>query len=173
MRCFQFCVLIFFWLLCGPMLSQEIVPADSLNQFDSKGKKDGVWIEYISEYFCPVKKEKKATYFRYVKYQHGVIFHTSILKFNFISKKQNRIVTPVKIDSMNKPVMLDGKFDFYDAKKNTIFMTCFFKNGWLEKMIGYDVTGKYMAMEMDYLEKYSGIESSYLFTYYNEKKGFR
>lgn len=165
-----FFVFLFSLLFVEKSHSQSEIPKDSVNQFDNNGKKDGVWIEYISEYFCPAKKKGKATYFRYVTYQHGEQFYTSILKYNFISKKQNRIVTPFQIDSINKPVILNGTFYFYDAKKQTIFMTCIFKNGWLEKMIGYDVNGIYVAMEMDYLEKYNGIESSYLLTYYNEKR---
>lgn len=158
-------VLVIFIILNDRSFSQNVAIVDTINQYDSKGKKDGVWIEYLSKSFRVVRNDNKAKYYRYVRYQHGVLFHLYIINKLFIYK--TRVVTRDTSDSLNKPILLDGIYDVYIDKKDKIIARCRFNDGWLIEDTTYSWTGQ-IEVTIDFLKKYNNIECSDLKKLYNE-----
>jgi len=158
-------VLVIFIILNDRSFSQNVAIVDTINQYDSKGKKDGVWIEYLSKSFRVVRNDNKAKYYRYVRYQHGVLFHLYIINKLFIYK--TRVVTRDTSDSLNKPILLYGIYDVYIDKKDKIIARCRFNDGWLIEDTTYSWTGQ-IEVTIDFLKKYNNIECSDLKKLYNE-----
>lgn len=147
------------------LLAQKVVIGDTINQYDEKGKKNGVWIEYLSDDFRIVKKEKRASFYRYVRYQHGVLFHLYIINKNFIYK--TRVETSVPSDSVVKPILLDGLYNVFFDKTDKILARCRFEEGWLIEDTTYSWTGQ-IEVTIDFSEKYNGIVCSDIKKLYDE-----
>lgn len=145
--------------------SQNLSSHDrSINQHDGSGKKHGVWIEYYNSSFRTVKKEEKAVYYRYVQYQHGTCFHTSIIPKGFL--KKTIIISDNINDSIHKPILLNGNYWIYDHNKR-LLGKCFFDSGWLISDTSYHWNGAISSI-IDYSKKYENFECSNVKYLFNE-----
>ena len=164
-------LIISFWLILTCITNDRLysqnmdIPKDSLNQYDDNGKKHGIWVEYLNENFRVVKKEKKAMFYRYVKYQHGVNFYQSIIPKGYFSRTY--IKSKSLNDSIRKPVLLCGDYYILITKKNKIYGKCSFSEGWLVNDTAYNWNGSIGAI-INFTNKYNNIDYSFFKQLFDE-----
>src|SRR5258708_1106864 len=86
--------------------------ADTLNQYDANGKKNGKWILYYNEYWKVVNDSSKACYYAYTYYDHGM---RTITEATWGSK-EGKLIDSSTSNSIGKIKLLDGKYTWYDKK---------------------------------------------------------
>lgn len=103
-------ILIFF-LFFGHFLIGQI-KNDSLNQFNSHHKKNGLWKVYLTENLIQTKDTTKACYYGYNYYDNGqlVILIASSQPYK---KKAIKIVRSGEKPKAGQPLLLNGNFKFY------------------------------------------------------------
>jgi hypothetical protein len=145
---------------------------DTLNQVDEKRKKVGYWVELLSSDFKIVKKEKKATYFRFVYYQNDTRFDSGLMSATY---KQFLIKTKQKTKE-GEITILNGHYSMYDPKTNTLIKEFAFRNGKISFLKEYYKNGV-LGAELNYDRKFKDYEYSHFIAHYNENgnilmKGF-
>jgi hypothetical protein len=82
-------------ILCADLFSQP----DSLNKFNSEGKKVGYWIKYLDSLIMPTDKSN-AYFFGYEYYINGMT------SFSFINYKFDKVVYNQKLPKKGDPIPL-------------------------------------------------------------------
>ncbi len=135
-----------------------------INQFDSKRKKDGMWIEYLDANWKIVKDSAQATLTRYTYFYHG----HNLFKESWMGEKLKSIGDS---NSQNrKLVALNGEYIWHDSKGRLLF-DAYYLNGqriW-EKNYSWrrkddSLVGKKVFEYFDYRKKYK----NQIFTSYYE-----
>jgi hypothetical protein len=172
----QTLVLIVLFTLCK-LTCAQIFPIDSINKIDSKGRKDGLWVEYIDTLFRSTNK-KNATYYWYNRFYNGK-GGEDIFK-NYPRRKWKAVYAKTKGDTL-RPV--DGIFQFRKdsatwtefsfEKGMPIYIKCFGK--------GYDLelpTFKMSRTELeayeiiDYKKLYKNTPGTYYYQFGTKTKGY-
>ena len=128
---------------------------DTLNQFDSKGKKNGYWIELINQKLEPIKKKKKASFFRYVYYEQGFQLDNS----------NHHIIRKVVLDAPQRitkgnPVLLNGEYKLY--VRNKLGSIEHYTNGRKSGIHrSYNTEDNKIIEYVDYDKKYNNQEHTY------------
>jgi hypothetical protein len=153
-----------------PLIGQtyDELNLDTLNQVDENGSKTGYWVELLSKDFKVVKKEKKASFYRFVYFQNDVRFDAKIPTYNVPFKE-----FVVKLDGTSQKgeiKILNGKFSFFTPRTNILSLEFLFKNGHLISLKEYHKNGN-IVFEVDYNRKYQNYFLSYYFKMYNENGG--
>jgi hypothetical protein len=132
-----------------PLIGQtyDELNLDTLNQVDENGSKTGYWVELLSKDFKVVKKEKKASFYRFVYFQNDVRFDAKIPTYNVPFKE-----FVVKLDGTSQKgeiKILNGKFSFFTPRTNILSLEFLFKNGHLISLKEYHKNGN-IVFEVDY-----------------------
>jgi hypothetical protein len=106
-------IIFFLSFIMYPLIGQtyDELNLDTLNQVDENGSKTGYWVELLSKDFKVVKKEKKASFYRFVYFQNDVRFDAKIPTYNVPFKE-----FVVKLDGTSQKgeiKILNGKFSFF------------------------------------------------------------
>ena len=143
-------ILIILILTFNNLISQEVYNIDSINKLNEKGRKDGIWLEYIDkDWKCLKNTEKdKAIFKRYVYFDEGFRVTCS----NRLKNKVFKTSDLPKVDKL--PILLDGIYDFY-YKNGNKYCTVkykkgiqvgkhlyFYKNGKIMSEYNYEVRSK-------------------------------
>jgi hypothetical protein len=163
-------IIFFLSFIMYPLIGQtyDELNLDTLNQVDENGSKTGYWVELLSKDFKIVKKEKKASFYRFVYFQNDVRFDAKIPTYNVPFKE-----FVVKLDGTSQKgeiKILNGKFSFFTPRTNILSLEFLFKNGHLISLKEYHKNGK-IVFEVDYNRKYQNYFLSYYFKMYNENGG--
>jgi len=146
--------------------------AEAINQLDSKGKRNGKWIEYPDAKWKVVKDSSAAVYYRYAHYDHGVNLYGS----SNHSRLNFKLESSGNSNQAGKIKMLDGEYKWLD-KKGRVVSIDKYNNGeviwsknyswhvgntWLGEMLGYrkNLTGT-LHESYDFTKKYK--EQPYTF----------
>lgn len=137
--------------LCSNIsIAQGSSPAnDSTNKFDSRGRKDGLWIEYLTKSFRSEKNAEKASFYRFIRFVNGERFDFEIVPKHYITET----ITDHQDTSSNKQglVLLDGTYKVYEIRKhflfrdggyrreNVLIRECVFKKGFLQILYTYSM----------------------------------
>jgi hypothetical protein len=82
---------------------------DTLNKFDTKGRKNGYWVAYLNKKIEPVDSTL-ACYFGFELYQNGKV----LFKFNDKKWAKNLILkTDANQSEPGNPIVLNGIFEWY------------------------------------------------------------
>jgi hypothetical protein len=131
--------------------------SDTINKMDSFGKKEGCWIEFLSKEFHIVKSADKATFYRYIRYSHGIRIDQPILTSPGCMK-----ITLKPNDSIakeGKVIELNGTYSLFIKNGTVLIRECVFNSGFLKQQTDYfEGEGK---VYWDYTNKYQNNESSY------------
>jgi hypothetical protein len=138
---------------------------DTINKLDSLGKKNGVWIEYLTKGFRIANLTKNASYYRYVRYVHGIRFDYEIVPQMYIRKIFLNYGDSLLNNNNKELVLLDGTYKLYEKKRRVLFGECVFKKGFLQVQTIYEKEGKYVWF---YEEKYQQNEFSFAMKYFSE-----
>ena len=163
-------IIFFLSFIMYPLIGQtyDELNLDTLNQVDENGSKTGYWVELLSKDFKIVKKEKKASFYRFVYFQNDVRFDAKIPTYNVPFKE-----FVVKLDGTSQKgeiKILNGKFSFFTPRTNILSLEFLFKNGHLISLKEYHKNGN-IVFEVDYNRKYQNYFLSYYFKMYNENGG--
>jgi hypothetical protein len=163
-------IIFFLSFIMYPLIGQtyDELNLDTLNQVDENGSKTGYWVELLSKDFKVVKKEKKASFYRFVYFQNDVRFDAKIPTYNVPFKE-----FVVKLDGTSQKgeiKILNGKFSFFTPRTNILSLEFLFKNGHLISLKEYHKNGN-IVFEVDYNRKYQNYFLSYYFKMYNENGG--
>jgi hypothetical protein len=163
-------IIFFLGFIMYPLIGQtyDELNLDTLNQVDENGSKTGYWVELLSKDFKVVKKEKKASFYRFVYFQNDVRFDAKIPTYNVPFKE-----FVVKLDGTSQKgeiKILNGKFSFFTPRTNILSLEFLFKNGHLISLKEYHKNGN-IVFEVDYNRKYQNYFLSYYFKMYNENGG--
>ena len=159
-------IIIVFFILCNyiSVAQNNQATNDTINKYDSLGKKDGYWIEYLSKSFRIVKNTKRAKYCWYIRYQHGTRFESPLIPYIYRT-------TIKKNDSLlnnNGITMLDGVYIVYIKKEQQLNTKFVFRKGLLLNEINYYTDGS-IAVLINFEEKYKEKILSCSFKQFNEK----
>jgi hypothetical protein len=84
-----------------------------INQLDSAGKKDGLWIVYLDETWRELKDSSGAKFFRYTYFDHG----ENVYPMGPWGSKSWKLESPAgNSQAGNKIKMLDGEYKWIDEK---------------------------------------------------------
>jgi hypothetical protein len=117
--------LLFSFLFCSAWGSSQ-VNTDTLNKFNSKHKKQGFWVVYLTDHLLPVKDAQKACYYAFNYFDNGV-------KVGFFpwAGKERKNAGRLSSEGQSKegaPVLLNGNFKYYD-KNGKKTLDEIYKNG--------------------------------------------
>ena len=155
-----------FFILCNYILvaQNNQTTNDTINKFDSLGKKDGYWTEYLSKSFRIVKNTKRAKYCWYIRYQHGVRFESPLISYIYKTTIKNN-------DSLihnNGITILNGIYYIYIKKEQQLNNKFVFRKGLLLNETDYYLDGA-IAVFINLEEKYKGKNFSCSYKQFNEK----
>lgn len=103
-------------LLFFGLIRVSIGQNDTLNRFDSNGKKHGKWIVYLNYYWTPLKDSSNAVYYRYTIYDHG----EDIYPMGAWGRKKWKLEpSPSNSQQHEKMKLLDGEYKWIDKKGRT------------------------------------------------------
>ena len=149
-----------YFLIAGPCIFSF---SQTINQFDSNGKKDGKWKLYYDQYWRVSKDSSNAAYYWFTYYDHGIRVYTEAdwgcktcrYRDSVFSKQEAKIK------------LLDGKYTWCD-KKGNLFSEHYFVKGeplWWKQ---YHANGK-LYLYFDYTKKCEGEALSWTLTEYDKK----
>ena len=124
-----------------------------LNQLDSLGKKNGVWIEYLNVKWKVLKDSSRAVYWGYNYYDHGD--NTFRIAFGGMHRLHHKLEVVSNNNQKSRIKMLDGEYKWYDRRGRIVSVDSFAN--------GDHVFAKYYAWEM--------FGSAYLFGYNKKRTG--
>ena len=100
-------LLLLFFSVFGSLSSQTPVK-DSINQLNSHGKKQGVWVEYLTK-TLRVTKKKNAVFYRYTFYDNG----KKADKIGYLATGGKSEFIGNKPGPKGEPSILNGTYKFY------------------------------------------------------------
>ena len=146
---------------------------ETINRYDSKGKKDGKWIEYLDSKWKVVKDSSHAFYYAYNYYRHGE--NRFVISFGDEYKLYDKLETiGGSTQQNNKIKILDGEYKWLDKQGRTVSVGSF-KNGehlW-SKYYFWKHNNEKLAGTLheyyDFTRKYDAQSDSYYMEVYDEK----
>lgn len=139
---------------------------NTVNQFDSNGKKHGTWIEYLNAKWKVMKDSSRAVYCAYNYYDHGE--NTYRISFGDESRIHYKLEHTGNKQEDNKIKILDGEYKWLDKKGRTVSIDSF-KNGehvWSKYF--KKLTGK-LHVYYDFTKKYNKQPHTYYIEIYDKK----
>jgi hypothetical protein len=134
--------------------------SESLNQFDSAGRKNGKWIMYYDKYCSVVKDSQKASYYCYVHYIHG---RKNITESDW-GGKNLKLVDSLFSQQTGRVKLLDGKYTWYNEKGLPVYIH-YYNKGELVYRKWFYSSGK-LRIYMDYTKECDGQpHSGYIYEY--------
>ncbi len=142
---------------------------DTINKKNSKGNKDGIWIQYLDSLINPVD-QSKAKYYRYIRYHDGKI-NSSFVKGH---SKENKLTYSEVRPALKEPLPLNGLYTYTESRKTI--------NGKIKTTRkedvydnGYPVTFKVFSDErlfemVDFTRLYKGIRGTYYYEFGFDKR---
>lgn len=152
-------LLFFFFLLPSFGFCQT----EELNQLDKNGKKQGKWIEYLSDKWKAVTDSSQALYYKYVYYEHGQYI---LSRFNNSGVNERLEYTGNHPAEKNKLNLLDGEYKWYD-KKGRLLTDEVYTNGECIWDKSYK-NGKQLEQYDDYSRKYMEQPHTYYIESYDK-----
>lgn len=152
-----FCYLTFMSML---LLGQN----DSLNKYNSKGKKTGYWKIFLDQNAMPTDS-CHSFFFGYEYYDNG---KTTFFTFTKSSVKKQRFVFNGIMPSKGNPILIDGVMKIYKTKNDTIdyiLSENSYKNGYPQTYIEF-FFGKEPHQIFDFTKQYKNLQGSYFMTDY-------
>jgi hypothetical protein len=151
-------IIIFLVYYVKSAMSQD----DTLNKYNSNHKKEGYWICYLDK---KLKKtdSSRAFFYGYELFDNG----KNVTNTSNRNIKAYSIVIPQNVEGKTKPVLLEGKFTFYD-KKGLLVSIEEYQNGYPYILKGYK-TIKYQKLYnfetefLDFHKKYNDQQGSFYF----------
>ena len=147
-------------VLTKGLLSQT----DTLNKFDSNGKKNGYWLVYLDQNANPTDS-LNSFYYGYDLYVNGYKF---IYFMNDKSKADNRLVHHGNNPEKGHPMLINGQFSWFDKETNTRHSIESYRNGhpqfieFYAKIQKTDTT-TYLRENINYAKKYENDFYSYYY----------
>lgn len=137
---------------------------DTLNRYNSKGKKQGYWLCFLDEKFKKCDS-LKGIYVGFDLYDNGqnLTRIATMARFSYNRKVDSLTPTDFKIKNYK---ILNGKVLFYD-KKNQLIVEHSYLNGYPEKYFAYCTDLKYpeclgkISEMVDYTEKYNTVKGTF------------
>jgi len=108
---------------CFSVQAQQTGP---FNQYNPKHKKQGLWKVFLTDHLITTKDSTQATYCAYDYYDNGTLVVWTSGAQN-VKKKAVRMEHEGDAPQKGKPVLLNGKFKFYD--KFGLILDETYKNG--------------------------------------------
>lgn len=142
---------------------KNIVDIDTINRFDSSGRKTGWWIQYLDSFDRMVETFDQASFFAFHWFKKGENWSLSNLRYQV---KMNQYRADLK-DSLNKrvkPYLLQGRYVI--NKKERITLELMFEKGILYNIKGFTKKGK--IREEIFLMSYNHQPTSYKFVIYSD-----
>lgn len=136
--------------------------SDTLNKYDA-GKKNGVWVVYLNQYWKPGKDSSKASFYEYVYFDHNL----RIWRAGWFNKKWTCVNTNASNPKSVRIKPLDGEYTWTEnnGKEKWVYT---YKNGYPQSMTGYK-NGQIQSV-WDYTKQWKGEAGSYFATL-RDKKG--
>lgn len=136
---------------------------DSLNKFNSKGKKTGWWTVFLNDKIDPTNKKEDAYYLGYELWDNG----EPVFKYYKHRLNKNKMTTDAKPEKGN-PQLLSGTFKWY-TKEGILMLDETYKDGSPVFFNIYDYTKSFsnstsnVIAEVDYTKKYNGITGTHFY----------
>lgn len=142
--------------------------AQSLNEFDSNGKKHGKWTVYLDALWNEVKDSTQAVYYRYTYFDHGT--NTIPISPKGMKPKAKAETPEGEKLVLGKPIPLNGTYKWRD-KKGTVGLEYEVKMG---EMVAYKEYWKdgNPRLEIDYTQQFMEQPNTYQM-WFTDKKGNR
>ncbi|HXC04132.1 MAG TPA: hypothetical protein VNZ86_05225 [Bacteroidia bacterium] len=170
--------LLFVLLFCSGVVTLSFSQQDTLNHLDSKGKKDGIWIEYINSKWKQVQDSSHASYFRYTYYDHGCRVQGKPRR----CKLNHTLEYTGGVQQNKKLKLMDGEYKWLDKKGSVVSIEVFKKGTIISDnyfawhlfnldLLGYNrkLTGK-LHEDSDFTKQYNGQPHTW-YTQIYDKKG--
>ena len=154
---------ILFILLFSGLTILSYSQINTLNQLDSKNKKNGKWILYYNDYWKVVKDSSEAFYYGYTYYDHGTRIYTEATWGSKNGKLEDSLSSH---QQMGKIKLLDGKYSWFDAK-GKLFSIHYYNKGepvWCKQ---FYPSGK-LYLYFDYMKKCDGQPESWCLNMYDK-----
>jgi len=144
---------------------------DTLNKFNSEGKKHGFWKKFLDKDLRPIDSAK-SYFIALVPFDNG---KDLINYFDSKWRSKDSIVHEQLLPNKGAPVLLNGTFKWYYRKKKIMYVRESYINGYpsLIQTFHYDLRDKrkdsdtilYLNDNIDYSKRYNNTPGSYYYSY--------
>lgn len=153
--------------LAGFCFGKDTGGKDTINQYDSAGKKNGYWVLYLTRYLNNKKDNNHAGYYRYTYYDHGL--HLDAI--GGVSKKWKLTHTGGNNKYIGTKKELDGTYTWKD-NKGTTRAVIIYRNGLCCMFRWFYPSGE-EYYTWNYTRLFRGQPHTYSYYYYDKHRNIK
>ncbi|MBK8367897.1 MAG: hypothetical protein IPL10_10875 [Bacteroidetes bacterium] len=152
-----------FFIILSFLFGQDIISqSDTLNKFNTKGKKTGYWKVLLDEKINPTKINGDAHFYCFEFWDEG----KNVTQIDKHRWKKNKLICDNSLPNKGNPIPISGKFKWFD-KKGRLISEEVYENGnpiyFKSYFIKKSDTTLHINEDIDFTKRYNNIIGTFYF----------